>query len=75
MCDCYCTLLLVFIGLHSVNGKILHFSIFKKGQLYITLNNEEFSSIEHMIGHYSRVGFLTGERMHVKLTNQLFPDK
>ena len=70
-----CALLLVFIGLYSVMGKPLHFSIYKRGQLYVTLNNEEFSSIKQMIGYYSRFGFLTGEGIHVKLTEQLLPEK
>ena len=78
MCDGYCThtlLLEIFIGLHSVEGKILHFAIYKRGKFFVTLNNEEFSSIEHMIGYYSRIGFQTGEGILVKLTDQLIPDK
>ena len=75
MTACYSTLLQVFIGLHSVKGNILHFSIYKRGKYYVTLNYEQFLSIGEMIAYYSRVGFLTGEGIHVKLTDQLLPDK
>ena len=80
MCDCMLVHMYIVTGVHnwlcSVKGKmILHFCIYKEGEFYVTLNNEKFSSIKHMIGYYSRVGFRTGEGIHVKLTDQLIPDE
>ena len=65
------TLLLVFIELYSVNGRVNHFPIYKKGNYY----DEQFPSIESAISHYSRTGFLSEDNINVKLTNQLIPDK
>ena len=69
------TLLLVFIGLYSVNGRVRHFAIYKKGNYYGPLTNEQFLSIESLVVNCSRQGFLTEENIPVKLTNQLIPDK
>ena len=60
---------------YSVNGRVLHFPIYKKGNYYGPLDNERFPSIESAIAHYSKTGFLTEENILVKLKNQLIPDK
>ena len=65
----------MFIGLYSVNGRVRHFPIYKKGNYYGLLTDERFLSIESVIAHYSRIGFVTEENIPVKLTNQLIPDK
>ena len=65
----------MFIGLYSVNGRVRHFGIHKKGNYYGFLTEEEFPSIESAIANYSIAGFLTGENILVQLTNQLIPDK
>ena len=67
--------ILVFIGLYRVNGRVCHFAIYKKGNYYGFLTDERFPSIESAIAYYSRTGFQTGENIPVKLTNQLIPDK
>ena len=71
------TLLLVFmiIGLHSVNGRVVHFAIYKKGKYYGPLTNERFLSIESVKAYYLRTKFLTEASIPVELTNQLIPDK
>ena len=69
------TLLLVFIGLYSVNGKVRHFPIYKKGKCYEFRADKRFLLIESMIAYYARTGFLTVDRIPVKLTNQIIPDK
>ena len=69
------TLLLVFIGLYSVNGRVLHFSIYKKGNSFGFFTDVRFPSIESMIAYYSRTGFKTADKIPVKLKNQLIPDK
>ena len=65
----------MFIGLYRVNGRVHHFTIYKKGNYYELCTNEKFTSIESVIAHYSRTGFLTEENIPVILTNQLIPDK
>ena len=69
------TLLLLFIGLYSVNGRVRHFIIYKKGNYYGSLADERYSSIESLIAHHSRAGLPTEENRLIKLTNQLIPDK
>ena len=65
----------MFNGLYSVNGRILHFPIYKKGIYYELVTDERFLSIESIIAHYSRTEFVTREMIPVKLTNQIIPDK
>ena len=62
--------------LYSVNGRVEHVSIYKRGHYYGFLNNEKFTSVEHFVADLSRTGFTIGkETTSVTLTNQLFPDK
>ena len=69
-------MLLVFIGLlYSANGRLLQFSIYKKGNYYGPLTDERYPSVESMIAVYSRTEFVTEDNITVKLTNQLIPDK
>lgn len=65
----------MFIGFYSVNGKIVHGAIYKTKETYGLLDQVQYPSIEIMIADLSRTGFLMGESVVVKLTNQLFPDK
>ena len=65
----------MFFGLFRVNGKVHHFGICKKGNYYELVADEGFPSIESLIAFYSRTGFLTEEKITVKLTSQLIPDK
>ena len=65
----------MIIGLYSVNGRVVHFAIYKKGKYYGPLTNERLPSIESVIAYYSRTGFLTEASIQVELTNQLIPDK
>ena len=61
--------------IYSVNGRVEHFAIYKKGNYYGPLTNEVFPSIESLIAHSSITGFVTKAYIPVKLTNQLIPDK
>ena len=62
--------------LYSVNGRVEHASIYKRGHYYGSLNNEEYTSVEHCVADFSRTGFtLNNGTTPVTLTNQLFPDK
>ena len=65
----------MFIGLYSVNGRVQRFGIYKNGNYYELLADEQFLSIESVIAYYSRKGFFMEEKIPVKLTNQLIPDK
>ena len=62
--------------LYSVNGRVEHVAIYKRGHYYGRLNNEKYTSVEHFTAVYSRTGFTMYERtVLVTLTNRLFPDK
>ena len=62
--------------LYSVNGRVEHVSIYKRGHYYGFLNNEEYTSVEHFVAVLSRTGFaLNLGTTSVTLTNRLFPDK
>ena len=64
--------LLVFIVLYSVNGRVKHVPIYKRGHYY----DETFTSVEHCVAVYSRTGFTIDKgTTSVTLTNRLFPDK
>ena len=65
----------MFIGLYSVNGRIRHFPIYKMENYYKLVADQRFLSIERMISFYSRTELVTKEKIPVKLTNQLIPDK
>lgn len=64
-------LILIF---YSINGKIFHLPIYKKGELYGPLNREVCDSIEHTILLFRMMGIDVADT-HVQLTNQPFPDK
>ena len=62
--------------LYSVNGRVEHVAIYKRGHYYGTLNNEKYTSVEHYVAVRSRIGVLLDEGATlVTLTNRLFPDK
>ena len=62
--------------LYSVNGRVEHISIYKRGHYYGSLNNEKYTSVDHLVAVISRTGFTMNERTtSVTLTYQLFPDK
>ena len=62
--------------LYSVNGRVEHVSIYKRGHYYGSLNNENYTSVEHFVAVLSRTGFSLDEgATSVTLTNRLFPDK
>ena len=62
--------------LYSVNGRVEHVPIYKRGHYYGPLNNEKFTSVEHCVAVLSRTGFTLYEGTTlVTLTNRLFPDK
>ena len=59
---------------YSINGRVSHLPIFKKGNYYGPLSNVRYSSIESLIAYHSRTGILTRGNL-MKLTNQFIPDK
>ena len=62
--------------LYSVNGRVRHVGIYKRGHYYGFLNNEKLTSVEQCVEVYSRTGFTLDEGTTiVTLTNRLFPDK
>ena len=62
--------------LYSVNGSVSHVAIYKRGHYYGSLNNEKYTSVEHIVTHLSRTEFTMYKGIKlVTLTNQLFPDK
>ena len=62
--------------LYSVNGSVEHVGIYKRGHYYGSVNNEEFTSVEHFVAVLSRTGItLYKGTTPVTLTNRLFPDK
>ena len=62
--------------LYSVNGRVKHVSIYKRGHLYGFLNHENYTSVDHFVAVLSRTGFgLDLGTTPVTLTNRLFPDK
>ena len=62
-------------GFFSVNGRIVHVPIYKRGHYYGSLNNEKGTSVEHCVAVALRTGFYFDEETAVTLTNRLFPDK
>ena len=62
--------------LYSVNGRIRHVAIYKRGHYYGSLNNEKYTSVEQNVASLVRTGFtLHGGITSVTLTNPLFPDE
>ena len=62
--------------LYSVNGRVVHVPIYKRGHYYGFLDDEEYTSVEHCVADISRTGFTLDEgTTSVTLTNQLFPNK
>ena len=43
--------------LYSVNGRVEHVPIYKRGHYYGSLNNEKYTSVEHCVADLSRTGF------------------
>ena len=62
--------------LYSVNGRVKHVAIYKRGHYYGSFKNENYTSVEHCVADLSRTGFTLDEgTTSVTLTNRLFPDK
>ena len=62
--------------LYSVNGRVRHVPIYKRGHYYGSLDHEEYTSVEHYVAVSSRTGFtLDLGTTLVTLTNRLFSDK
>ena len=62
--------------LYSVNGRVRHVLIYKRGHYYGSLNKEKYTSVEHFVAVLSITGFAMEEgAISVTLTNRLFPDK
>ena len=61
--------------LYSVNGRVEHVPIYKRGHYYGFLDQEIYTSVELFVADISRMGFTLDEGTFVTLTNQLFPDK
>ena len=62
--------------LYSVNGRVRHVPINKRGHYYGLLDHEKYTSVEHCVAVLSRTGFtLDLGTTSVTLTNRLFPDK
>ena len=61
--------------LYSVNGRIEHVLIHKRGHYYGALNDEKYTSVEHFVAVLVRTGFIIKGTILVTPTNRLFPDK
>ena len=62
--------------MYSVNGRVEHVAIYKRGRNYGFLDDEEYTSVEHCVADLSRTGFtMNNGATSVTLTNRLFPDK
>ena len=62
--------------LYSVNGRVRHVPIYKRGHYYGPLNNEKYTSVEHCVAVLSRTGFIFYKgTVSVTLTNRLYLDK
>ena len=67
-CSLYC--------LYSVNRRVEHVLIYKRGHYYGFLDNENCISVDQKVADLSRRGFTVGEGAKlVTLTNRLFHDK
>ena len=63
-------------SLYSVNGRVGHVAIYKRGHYYGFLNNEKYTSVKHFVAVVSKTEFTIDEGTTlVTLTNQLLPDK
>ena len=66
----------IVLCLYSVNGRVRHVLIYKRGHYYGFLNYEKYTSVEQCVADLSRTGFaLDLGTTPVTLTNRLFPDK
>ena len=62
--------------LYSVNRRVEHVPIYKRGHYYGFLDNENCISVDQKVADLSRRGFTLYEGTTlVTLTNRLFPDK
>ena len=62
--------------LYSINGRVEHIPIYKRGHYYGLLNNEVFTSVEYFVAVLSRAVFTPDQGATlVTLTNRLFLDK
>ena len=62
--------------LYSVNRRVEHVAIYKRGHYYGFLDNENCISVDQKVADLSRRGFTLYEGTTlVTLTNQLIPDK
>ena len=62
--------------LYSVNGRVEHVAIYKRGHYYGFLDNEEYTSVDKFVAVLSRTGFTMDKgATSVTLTNRLLPDK
>ena len=62
--------------LYSVNGRVRHVPIYKRGHYCGSLNNEKYTSVDQKVAQLSRTGFAFDEGTTlITLTNRLFPDK
>ena len=61
---------------YSVNGRMEHLPIFKRGHYYGSLSNEKYITVEHIVTDLSRTGLnMFKGTISVTLTNRLLPDK
>ena len=61
--------------LYSVNGRVCHVPIYKKGHYYGPLNDEKYTTVQHIIAVLVTGFKIDKGTTSVTLTNQLFPDK
>ena len=61
--------------LYSINGRVEHVGIYKRGHYYGSLNNEKYTSVEQFVAVRLRTGIRFADNTSVTLTNRLFPDK
>ena len=67
---------MLILIIYSVDGRVEHLSIYKRGHYYGFLDNEDRTSVEIFVADLSRTGFTMDKGTTlVTLTNQLFPDK
>ena len=62
--------------LYSVNGRVEHAPIYKRGHYYGSLDVEKYASVERCVAILVGTGFtLDNGRTLVTLTNRLFPEQ
>ena len=65
----------IFLYTCSVNGKIEHVPIYKRGHYYGILGKEKYTSVEQFVAVRSRTGIRFSDNTSVTLTNRLLPDE